>query len=281
MINHSPLTLAFLKTKPIAAGRVLAAMTADEAAGFLDAVPTRFAATVLAAMGSWSAAVVVNHMATGNAAAALQAVDYPDAAAILRHLSAKQRSAVLSDLPKKLRQDFEASLAFPADTVGAHLTVDFLALGEQHDIGDAIDLIQRSKTVNSDVVFIVDQERKLTGAVPAYKLLQHPRDTLLGEILDRKISSISARSTMQSLNSLSDWSDYSSLPVVSRQNNVIGTLSRKALALANDHQDPVSTSSPAPFAISMLDAFAASAQGLTRALLGFETNTTASNGRKP
>ena len=135
MAKNLPLTLAFLEQKPLAAGRELATMDAAEAAIFLDAIPTRFAAPTLSAMGAWSASRVLSKMSETSATAILSTIDYLDAAAILRNFSVSDRKRVVSELPKKLRRDFETSLAYPDSTVGAYMTTTFMTLTEQHVIG--------------------------------------------------------------------------------------------------------------------------------------------------
>lgn len=274
MAKDLPLTLAFLHQKPLAAGRELATMSAEDAAMFLDAVPTRSAAPVLALMGAWPAAGVLGKMSATSAAAILSSIDYLDAAAILRSCPATDRERVLSDLPTKLRRDFEATLVFPDSTVGAHMTTAFMTLTEQHVVGDAIELIQRSAMVNPDVLLIVDADRKLAGCVTAASLLRHAATTPLGEIMDSGIEAISARSRVSAVDNLNGWDHYSAVPVVSRQKRVIGLLTRKAVSCATGNRSASPAQPVASIPISMLDAFIASIIGLTQALVGTETSPT-------
>ena len=273
MAKDLPLTLAFLDRKPLAAGRELATMDAAEAAIFLDAIPTRIAAPTLTAMGAWSASRVLSQMSETSAAAILSIINYLDAAAILRNFSVRDRKRLLSDLPKKLRRDFETSLAYPDSTVGAHMTTAFMTFTEQHGVGDAIDLIQRSTTVSAEVILIVDADRKLAGAVTAASLLRHAGNTALGKIMDSGIESISARAKLSAIDAVPGWSHYTALPVVSRQKHVIGLLLRKAVTDADENRKPSGPQATASIPISMVDAFIASTAGLTQALIGTDTST--------
>lgn len=268
MAKQSPLTLAFLEQKPMAAGRALSDMSPEQAAALLNVVPTRSAVPALAAMGTWPAAAIIARMSTESAAAALRNLDYRDAAAILRNASLDVRGRLLKALPEKLQKDFETSLAFPDDTAGAHMSTVILTLTATHNAGDALDLLRRSKSPDADTVFVVDSERKLVGAVSAATLIRFPRDTVLHEIADRAISPVSARATLKSLEDLPAWSDYRALPVISRQGLVIGTLSGRTLTNGLDRQNPSSPLGNASLAASMLDAFHATVFGMTQMLAG-------------
>lgn len=275
MAKKLPFTLAFLHQKPLAAGRALAAMSPEEVAVFLDAIPTRIAAPALTAMGAWSASAVLSKMSATSAAAILGTIDYLDAAAILRHSAVADRERVLADLPKKLRRDFETSLVFPDSTVGAHMTTAFMTLTEQHICSDAINLIRRSAMVNPDVILIVDASRKLAGAVTASGLVRHSSNTPLGEIMGRDIEPLSARSRLIDVERVSGWDNYPALPVVSRQQHVIGLLLRKSVSGADDRHAPFRSQSETSIPISMFEAFIVSLVGVTQTLVGTRTSTSA------
>lgn len=280
MAKELPLTLAFLHQKPLAAGRELATMGAEEAAIFLDAIPSRFAAPTLMAMGAWSASQVLSKMSESSATAILHIIDYLDAAAILRNFSINDRARLLSGLPEKLRRDFEISLAFPDGTVGAHMTTAFMALTEKHVVGDAIDLIKHSATDNQEMIVIVDTNHKLTGAVTASSLLRHSDNTTLGKIMDRGVIAVSARSRLSAIDTASGWSHYTALPVTSRQKHVIGLLHRKAVTSVCDLHKPSQSQATESISLSMLNAFIASTLGLTHALIGAESSTAIKKGSK-
>lgn len=281
MPKYSPLTLAFLEQKPVAASRELASLKAEDAALFLDEVPARFAAPVLSAMAPWSAALVLDNMKAVSAAASLKEIEYRDASAILRCIPSKGRVRILEELPKKLQLDFNTSLKFPDDTVGSHMTTSILTLTAEHDVADAIEILRRSEKSKLDVIYIVGSDYKLAGAIAASELLRHPRDTLLSEILDDSVARISARATLASLNDLAAWDNFSELPVISRQNQVIGALQRKIVTQVVRNRPAEITGASESVVVSMLDAFLASVQGLALLLAGVEKSSSFNAERRP
>lgn len=280
MAERSALTLAFIEQKPLTAGRVLAAMEPDDAAAFLDPVPTRYTAIALSAMGAWPASSVIGRMEAASAAAALQGLAYQDAAAILRITPVEDRPQLLGALPGKLKRDFEMSLSFPEDTVGAHMTTAIMTLTRDHTIADAIDLVSRSPASTVEVVFIVDDEKKFIGAVSAPALLRSRKASVLGEVMDISVARISARSRLNTLVNLDAWDDYAELPVVSRQRHVIGALSRRT---AHTAQGRRLSGRPAPqssAALSLMEAFLASALGLSELLADASIKPSDDGGRR-
>lgn len=275
MANFSPLTLAFLEQKPIPAARELAALPAVEAAQFLDNIPARFAAPVLAAMAPWSASLILCEMTSAAVAAVLGIIDYREASAMLRHTKAADRPAVFKDLPKNLRQDFETSLKFPDNTVGAHMSDAILSLSEDHTIADAIALFRQAGKTRSKLIQIIGKDHKLIGAVSAQDLLLSPKSATLGDIADRKVTGISARATLASLRDLSIWDTHAELPVINRQGQAIGVLHRQTLTTNLLRPSLATQSSDRSITVTILDAFYASVVGLTALLTGEQTPPTA------
>ncbi|MFT6558354.1 magnesium transporter MgtE N-terminal domain-containing protein [Sneathiella sp.] len=279
MSNFSPLTLAFLEQKPLSASRELASLKATDAAQFLDEIPARFAAPVLAAMPPWSAAVILTKMNAVSAAASLGQIDYRDASAILRNIAIKDRSRILLALPEKLRTDFETSLKYPDDTVGAHMTTAIMTLTQEHMVSDAMELFRQSKKTKSNIIHIIGADYKLIGAVSARDLLQNPPDTLLSKIMDLGVARISARSTLLSVHDLSGWVDYSELPVINRQDQTIGVLLRKTAKDALQVQPVENTRFNQSIAASILDAFLVSINGLAKIVT--ETQKVSAEEKRP
>lgn len=273
MNSGDPLTIAFIERRPIAAARVLAAMEPSNAAALLDTLPTRFAARALSRSGLWSSSAIVARMAPASAAALLQELAYPDAATILRLAPATEREALLQALPQRLRRSFESSLAFPQDTVGAHMTTTVLALSPTHTVEDAILEISRLPQFDGDNLFVVDAERRLIGSVRIADLLRHRSRVALGEIMEREVASLPARARLSAIESREQWSRHLSLPVVNRQKQLLGALSRTSLRLGlklGDTPPPRLNAMPGG---QLIDAFAYSALELARLLAGASSQT--------
>lgn len=266
MSNSAPLTIAFIETRPVSAARALAAMDPGDAAAFLDMIPTRFISLAISKMGAWPASAVLIKMDQSSAAAALRELDYQEAAAIFRLIPKDVRSSLMNELPEKMRRAFETSLSFPEDTVGAHMTTAVMTLTRNHTVKDAIDQLGRSPSGGAEVIYAVDDQRRLAGAVTAAELLRHPGKTELGEVLDATIISVFARTRISAVADLDAWDDYALLPVVSRKRHLIGALSRKSARQTAYSPSRTEGLEGTSFVASMAEAFLASAIGLAQVL---------------
>ncbi len=266
MAESKSLSLAFIDRRPAAAARALAAMEAEDAAAFLEGIPTRFSSRALAYMNGWSAAGILACMNPEAAAAGLRGLRYQTAAAILRLMAPQLRGPVLEALPARSRRDFRTTLSFPADTVGAHMTSGVLAQRRDHDVADARDQIRKAARADFGCVVVVDEEQRLAGLISPVALLRWPGTTPLEDILDTEVTALSARARITSVMGLQDWDRYASLPVLSRRKHVIGVLSRinlrHALSTAHAGEAPASEALP----VSLADALVGSLAGLARLL---------------
>jgi len=264
MTNPSALTISFLEQRPSTAAQTLAEMDSNDAAAFLDSIPPRIAVRSFAHMNSWSASGLIKDMNAPSAAAVLQELDYPAAAAILRLVDEAERSALLKLLPEKLRRDLKTSLSFPDDTVGAQMTTAVLSLTKDETAAVAIALLRKSSSADPEPIFLVDEEKRLIGTVSPIGLLKSSASTLLIDIAERKIASLSARARVSSIARHSAWENQSYLPVLSRKKQLIGALSRAAVRELGRPQMLTEESDSVSIFAAMAGAFYESAVGLGR-----------------
>lgn len=266
MVNPASLSIAFIERRPAPAANVLSSIEPGDAAAFLDAIPARFAARAISHMGPWHASLVITGMSGASGAAVLKELNYSEAAAILRLLPLDARTRLLNELPGKLRHDFETSLSFPADTVGAHMSMAALTLGRDHTVADAEDLVRQAPGADAGLAFIVDHGGKFAGVVTAAALLRYPAQTALGDMMAVQVAPLSARARLAAVVDVADWDDYTHLPVVSRQKQVIGMLSRKVARQALNTGHTGEALPRTSVAASMAESFFISAFGLARLL---------------
>ncbi len=243
MADTLELTIAFIRKRPESAGRVLASMRPAVAAAFLQSIPTRFAIEAIAQMNPRPASMLVEQMDVIAAAALIRDLGFAQASTILRRIDASARDKLLEELPRRLRHDFEMSLAFPGNTVGAHMTTAIATLSENDKTSDALELVKQMERDDADVIFVVDENHRLVGAANVTTLLRRPPSTPLADQLDTSCVALSAYARLDTVAALDAWQDYNQLPVVSRRGEVIGTLSRKMLARSHllEHSDEAAT----------------------------------------
>jgi magnesium transporter len=262
MFSTPELTIAYIKKRPESAGRVLASLQPADAAAFLQAIPTRFAIQAVAHMNPRPASLVIQQMGATSGTALIRDLGFAEASPILRQIDPADRNKFLAELPRRLRRDFEMSLAFPTGTVGAHMTTAIATLAESDKTANALELVKQAERDHADVIFAVDDKRKLVGAVTVTDLLRHPAHAVLADLLDTSCVALSAHARLDTIADLDAWHDYNRLPVVTRRGEVIGTIARKALR-RSEQAEAADTDAISPTLVeSMAGALGASVVGL-------------------
>ena len=262
MTDPAPLTLAFINDHPGEAAKTLAMLPPGDAASFLDSIPTRFAVSVLSRMGIWPAAAILGDMAPASGGAALQAMDDRDAAAILRLSGKDIRTRLIEALPAKRRRAFERALAYPDTAVGAHMTTEILTVTARDTVGEVIAQIRRSTPAETDTAFMVDDAKRYLGALKTADLLIHPDAIEMATIADSSVQPLSPRAGLSAVAELDAWAGYAALPVVNRQNYLLGGLSRRRLHRSQARGQVSGGGKPSSIAVAIGEMLLISVAGL-------------------
>ncbi len=262
MFSPPDLTIAYIRKRPESAGRVLARMRPTDAAAFLQEIPTRFAVQAVASMNPRPALLVIQQMGVTSGGALLRDLDSAAASTILRQVNPAEREEFLNELPRRLRRNIEMSLTFPTSAVGAHMTTAIAVLRETDKTSDALGLVKRAGRDFADLIFVVDDNRKLVGVVSVPTLLRRGTHTVLSELVDKTCAAVSPHARLEAIASLDAWHDYSCLPVVTRHGEVIGMISRKALRRAGQSEIADTDAVSPSMAESIVESLGASVVGL-------------------
>jgi Mg/Co/Ni transporter MgtE len=222
-------TLAYIDTRPASAAADLSRLDPEDAGAFVDSIPVRYAVKVMGLVSSWSGASILARMSASKAVGILIETPFAKAVEILRLMETGARTRVLEDAPRRLKRDFEISLSYPEDTVGASMVIETFAFPPEQLVRDVLTEIRSTNAIQSDVVFVVSPEHELLGAVQLLALLRAEGGQKLENIMREDIQCLSARSRLLSVANLEGWDTLTLLPVLSRRNHLVGALSKKVV----------------------------------------------------
>jgi magnesium transporter len=115
----------------------------------------------------------------------LRQMPIDDLTDLFDQLSDKELKKYLDILHKKDRQKVLSLMKFPADSAGGIMSLDFVALMQDLNVGQAISILQRVKP-NIDLhreLYVTDQHNKLVGYINLEDLVLRSPQTKLDEIL--------------------------------------------------------------------------------------------------
>lgn len=222
-------TLAYIDTRPASAAADLSRLAPDDAGAFVDSIPVRYAVKVMGFVSSWSGAGILSKLSSSKAVSILSETPFAKATEILRLMATDARMRVLEDAPRRLKRDFEISLSYPEDTVGASMMVETFAFQPEQLVRDVLTEIRSTNAIQSDVVFVVSPEHELLGAVEPLALLRAESGQQLANIMREDVQSLSARSRLLSVANFEGWDTFTLLPVLSRRNHLVGALSKRVV----------------------------------------------------
>jgi magnesium transporter len=155
----------------------------------------------------------------------LDAMPVDEAADIVEEVPEKEREEILDLLEKEDAEEVEEILSYPEDSAARIMNPEFIRVGEDNSIEDAINYI-RSLEVGEDVfyVYVVDGEMKLRGNVPLRKLLTAKAGTLIKDIMEKDVHFTFAEEDQENVAQIMKKYDLSALPVIERDGKLVGRI---------------------------------------------------------
>lgn len=193
------------------AGRVIGLLPPDQAANVLSHLPDETAAAVLLQPSMERAVEVV------------QELDPDDAADIVAEMDGRQRDALL-EASGDAGDIIEGLLDYPEDTAGGLMTPEVLAVRRQWTVGEAIDAIRRRATELEQIyyTYVVDRDDVLIGVVTMRDLIIASPVTLIDEVTERDVASVSVDTDQETVASMISNLNLLALPVVDRKGRLVG-----------------------------------------------------------
>ena len=164
--------------------------------------------------------------------------ELPDAdlLAIMDEMEPDEAADLLGDMrPERARRLLEELedpdevrplLLHPDETAGGLMTSEFLALRRRMTASDAIEAIRQWHPESEDIyyLFVVDQYGRLTGVVNLRQLIVAEPDTLLQDIMDPDVISVTADVDQEEAARLMARYDLLALPVVDANQRLLGVI---------------------------------------------------------
>jgi len=209
----------------------------EQAAAFVAGLSAARAAELMAEVAPAVAADIVGAL-PGSALAELDdRVSADDWATWLRRCDPEDASRVLAALPEATAESVRLLMQYAPDTVGAAVDPATHALPATVTTGEALELLARRSSVQSDPVFAISASHRLAGRVDLQRLRDAPADTPLEDVTSHT-PWLAAGATLLSVATHPGWRDADALPVAGEQQRFVGALTHRRLRQRLDHQAP-------------------------------------------
>lgn len=224
------LSAAFVKAHPSEAARVLEGLPPEDTAAFLADLDEKFSAVAMQHLGVAYCARVLQHLDDDQAAERIRSMSSQAAARLLQNLASGRQARLLGQLPVGPAVALRLLIGYPKGTCGACMDPAPLVLPPETTVAEAIEQTRRhEEQEQGDCVLVGDAQRRLVGVVALGDLLRAPPGEPLAALMRRPEHTVSALASVTTAATHRGWDAFHLLPVVERENRIVGGLHRRAL----------------------------------------------------
>ncbi|MBZ5670830.1 MAG: CBS domain-containing protein [Acidobacteriia bacterium] len=184
----------------------------ETAAQALSEIPTRMQADLLESIPPEKAADIVEEMP-------------PDEAAdVLNQLPPETSAGLLADMEKEEANEVRELLGFEENTAGAIMTTEYAVAEDSAAVEGAIQALKNFEGPVEAVhmIYLVDKNVVLTGAVPIARIVLAEASTPLTELVTEPPISVQAQEDAKSVIDLFHKYNLISIPVVDEEGHLLG-----------------------------------------------------------
>lgn len=236
----NPLSRDFLLQFPVDAARALEQVAAVDVAAFCSELPAETVAPVLSAMLPELSARCLDEMQSIPAAALLMEMPASRAAAVFGLLPAAKQVALSALLSDKSRNRIRHLLDYAPLFAGDLMEPVVNMLTEDLTVSEALRRMKRLRHAAGSEVYVIDSAHRLLGVIELGRLLTSSYQARLGEIMNHKTQSVSAHANTEQLLAHPGWATLYRLPVVERDNTLVGVLDYRRLQDATSEREVTS-----------------------------------------
>ena len=156
----------------------------------------------------------------------VEEMDPGAAADLLSELPEEQSDAILEEMEPEERQEVEDLLEFDENSAAGCMTTDFVALGKDATVAQAVDALRAFDGDPESVteVYLLDEKRVLRGAIPLAQLVMAQPETRLSLLTEARVLSCPINLHQNELAELFDKYNLHALAVVDTQGRMVGVV---------------------------------------------------------
>jgi sporulation protein YlmC with PRC-barrel domain/CBS domain-containing protein len=156
----------------------------------------------------------------------VEEMDPGAAADLLAELPEDQSDAILEEMEPEERQEVEELLEFDEDSAAGAMTTDFVYLGKESTVAQAVHALRSFDGDPESVteIYLLDEKRVLHGVIPLARLVMAQPETRLTVLVESRVLSCPADMNENELAELFDKYNLHTIPVVDGLGRMVGVV---------------------------------------------------------
>jgi magnesium transporter len=207
-------------------GALIEALDQDMRARFVALMGREFDFTALTEVDDKVREEILEELPSTTVAEGVRDLDSDDAAYILEDLPKEEQAEVLEKLPPDERGPLERILLYPEESAGRRMQTEFIAVPPVWTVGDAIDHMRETIDLPDRFfeLYVVDDSRKLLGAIGLDRLLRTKRPVPVSELMDPDRRRVLATEDREEVARMFERYNLVAAPVVDETERLVGVL---------------------------------------------------------
>jgi magnesium transporter len=207
-------------------GDLIEALDADLRPRFVELLGREFDFTALTEVEDTVREEILEDLPAQTVAEGVRDLDSDDAAHILEDLSQQEQAEILQQMPPPERSAVERILHYPEESAGRRMQTEFIAVPPSWTVGDAIDHLRETVDLPERFfeLYVVDEGRKLLGAIGLDRLLRNKRPVPLADLLDTDRRRVRATDDQEAVARMFERYNLVAAPVVDDGERLVGVL---------------------------------------------------------
>ena len=198
----------------------------SEIKSFIEFIENDFNPEILSELEEHIREEVINFLGPTHVAEFLQKLETDDAVHVIEDLDENDKNIILNKIPDIERKDLELSLNYPEDSAGRLMSVDFVSLTPNMNVGEAIDSFRISDDLPIEFyeIYLVNDSSKPIAAISLSNIIRSSRDKSLKDLESHELIMISADMDRELVTYQFERFDLVSAPVIDDKGSLIGVI---------------------------------------------------------
>ena len=151
----------------------------------------------------------------------------PDEAAdILSEMQEESSEEILDEMDSEPKSDVRELLEFEEDTAGGLMNTEYVVLHDKATVTDAMAALKGNEELleSLNTLFLIDEEERLTAAIPLARLFLARGDSRLKELASETLLQVTVDETQDRVTEFFDKCNLLTLPVVDDEGKLAGVI---------------------------------------------------------
>ena len=207
-------------------GDLIEALDSELRPKFVELMGREFDFTALTEVEDAVREEILEELPPKTVAEGVRDLDSDDAAHILEDLPRQEQEEILEQLPAPERGAVERILHYPEYSAGRRMQTEFIAVPPSWTVGHAIDHMRETIDLPDRFfeLYVVDEGRRLLGAVGLDRLLRTKRPVPIAELMDPDRRRVSATEDQEEVARQFERYNLVAAPVVDESERLVGVL---------------------------------------------------------